>query len=54
MLGGLSREEIDPDLEVEEDIVLLDDMEKHWNYAVNENNKDKGKVHALRWEVYTK
>ena len=32
--------------------MLSDGMDKNWNDIVEENINDKGKVHALRWEVY--
>ena len=54
MLEEQSREERYPVLEVEEDIRILDNREKHWKGIVEENINNKGKVHALRWGVYTK
>ena len=49
-----SREEGDPDLELEEDIYILDNREKHWKDVIVENNEYRGKVHDLKWEVYMK
>ena len=54
MLEDQSREEGDPDLGLEEDIYILDHMEKHWKYVIVENNEYRGKVHDLKWEVYMK
>ena len=54
MLEEQKRGERDPELEVEEDIMLLNNRDNHWKDVVEENHKDKGEVHALRWEVYMK
>ena len=43
-----SREEIDPDLDVEEDIRISDDREKHRKYIVKKNINENGKVHAIK------
>ena len=48
MLEGKLREERDTELEVEEDIMLLDDRDKHWKDIVEGKDEDKGKVCALR------
>ena len=50
-----SREEIDPDLDVEEDIRISDDREKHRKYIVKKNINENGKVHAIKgvnvWKI---
>ena len=46
-------EERDPDLNEEEDIILDEMMEEHWN-DVAEEGDDKNNIHALRWELYVK
>ena len=51
MLQEKSREEKYPKLEVEEDVYY---REKHQKDMLEENIKDTGKVHALRWQVYKK
>ena len=48
ILEGQLREERYTELEVEEDIMLLDDRDKHWKDIVEEKDEDKGKVCALR------
>ena len=45
-------EERDPDIEWEEDFRISTDREEHWKEIEEEDNKDRGKVHALWWEVY--
>ena len=54
ILGGNSRKERYPGLEVEGNIRILYDRERHWEDIIEENIRDKGKVHALRWKVYIK
>ena len=53
-LEEYSREERDPSLEVEEDISILEDREKHWKGVVKYNIEEKLKRHVLRWKVYIK
>ena len=43
-------EEIDPDLNEMEDIRFDDIREDHWR-DIAEENDDKKKIHALRWDV---
>ena len=43
-------EEIDPDLNKKEDIRFDDIREYHW-MDIAEENDDKKKIHALRWDV---
>ena len=54
MLEDQSKEEGDPDLDLEYDFVFLDDREKHWKDVVVENNGEKKRVHSLRWEIHIK
>ena len=54
MLEEQSREERDPCLEVEENIMIFDSREKHCNNFVEDNIKEKGEINYLRWEVYMK
>ena len=49
MVEEQSREEINTELEVEEDIRLSDDMQKHWKDFVEQNIHEKGKVYELRY-----
>ena len=46
-------EERDPDLNKKEDIRFDKIWEDNWRY-IAEENYDKKKIHALRWEVYVK
>ena len=46
-------EERDPDLNEMEDIRFDEIREDHWRDLAEENN-DKKKIHALRWNVYVK
>ena len=46
-------EERYPDLNEEEDIRLDEIGEKHWR-DVAEEDDEKKKIYALRWEVYVK
>ena len=46
-------EERDPDLNEKEDIRFDKVWEDHWR-DIAEENDDKKKIHALRWEVYVK
>ena len=46
-------EEIDPDLNEEEDIILDEIKEDHWIDVVEEVDYKK-KMHALSWEVCIK
>ena len=46
-------EERDPDLNEMEDIRFDGIWEDHWRDLVEEND-DKKKIHALRWNVYIK
>ena len=48
MLEDQSREEGDPNLELEEDFIFLNDREKYWKCVIVENNGDKNKVNSLR------
>ena len=48
ILEGQLREERYTELEVEEDIMLLDDRDKHWKDIVEGKDEDKGEVCALR------
>ena len=48
-----ASEEIDPDLNEEEDIIMYDSREEHW-MDVAEEGDNKKKIHDLRWEVYVK
>ena len=46
-------EERDPDLNEMEDIRFNKIWEDHWR-DLSEENKNKKKIHALRWCVYVK
>ena len=46
-------EEIYPDLNEKEDIRFDNIWEDHWRFIAEEND-DKKKIHALRWDVYVK
>ena len=48
MLEEHLREEIDPDLGVDEDTRICDEKENYWKDMLGDNIEDKGKVHALR------
>ena len=50
MLEKQVLEERDPYLNEEEDIIMIDSREDHWRNI----SRDRGKIHALRWDVYTK
>ena len=50
MLEKQVLEERDPYLNEEEDITMTDSREDHWRNI----SRDRGKIHALRWDVYTK
>ena len=55
MLEEKSREERYPDIELEEDLISPDEMDKHCKGVTVENKVDKGGgVHALIWQVYMK
>ena len=45
--------ERDLDLNEEEDIRITYSREEHWG-DVAEDGKDKSKINALRWDIYTK
>ena len=47
-------EERYPDLKWEEDFRIYNDMEGHWKEVDKQDNYDRVKVNALRWEVYIK
>ena len=47
------EEERDPDLNEKEDIMFDKIWEDHWRDIAEENN-DKKKIHALRWDLYIK
>ena len=53
MLGERVSEEIDPDLNEEEDIIMEDSREEHWR-NIFEDRKNKSNIHALRWDVSQK
>ena len=46
--------ERDPNLEVNKDIFIFDDREKHKRGIIEEKLYYKGKVHALGWELNKK
>ena len=46
------REEGDPELELEEDFIYLDDWENHRKDVIVVSNEEKDNVHTMRWEVY--
>ena len=50
MLEDQVAEDRDPDLNEKEDIRLGKIREDHWR-DIAEENVDKKKIHALRWEV---
>ena len=52
--GGYSREKRENDLELEEDISISYNMEKHWKDIIEVDNNVKGKVCAFRWGFCTK
>ena len=54
MLEENFREERESELEMDEDISILEEREKHWKYFVEDNTDDKGKVRMLSWELYMK
>ena len=39
-------------MEVEKDLKIPDERQNHWKDIIEDNTKDKRKVHALGWEVY--
>ena len=53
MLEEWVLEERDPDLNEEDNIIMEDSREDHWRYFA-EDDEDMIKIHALRWDVYTK
>ena len=53
MLEEQVSEEIDPDLNEEEDIIIEESREENW-MDVSDNGEDKSEIHALRWYVYTR
>ena len=44
-----TREERDPELKVEDNIILFSDIESHWRVTVEENIEDKVSFCAMRW-----
>ena len=54
ILEEKSREQREPDLELEEDTIFLDDGENNRKDSIVENNEDKGEFHAIIWEFYIK
>ena len=54
MLEYQLREEGGPDLEFDEDFILLDYKEKHWRDFIVVKNEENKKVVSLIWELYTK
>ena len=54
MLEKQSRKEKNPDLKVYGHTSISGEREKHWNYILEYNIKDKENVCELRWEVYKK
>ena len=47
-------EDKEPDLEWEKDLRISDDTEYHWKEVEDEENEERGKVHALRWGIHIK
>ena len=54
MLEGGLREERYPNLEEVDYLSFSDNRENQLKDNIEDNIKDKGKVNALRWEVYKK
>ena len=54
MLDEQVVDERGPQLEMEEDIRILDNRQEHWEEVFEDNNENRSKVHALRWEVSMK
>ena len=46
-------EQIDPDLNEEEDIIIDNSREENWRYVAEEDDNNKN-IHYLRQEVYVK
>ena len=53
MLEDQVAEDRDPDLNEEEDIRMEDSREEHWR-DVSEDDEDNNKIHALKWDIYTR
>ena len=53
MLGEKVSEDRDMEFNEEENIRTEDSREEHWK-DVDYDGDEKKKIHALRWEVYTK
>ena len=47
-------EEMYPDLQGKEDLRIYDDSEQHCKEVEEKDKEDRGRVRALRWEVYMK
>ena len=46
-------EEIDPDLNEDEDIIMEDSREKHWR-DVDKDGEDNSSMHSMGWGFYTR
>ena len=46
--------ERDPELEWGDDFRVSTDREENWKEIEEDDSEYRGKVHALRWEVYMK
>ena len=53
MFGDQVFEERYPDLDEEQDIIIMDSMEQHWR-DVDDHDEDRSNIYALMWDVYTK
>ena len=53
MFEAQVSEERDPELNEEEDIRMEDSREEHCR-DVDEDSEAKSKIHAMRWDVYTR
>ena len=47
-------EQRDPNIEQEEDFSIYNDREEHWKEVEEKKNLERGKFHALLWQVYMK
>ena len=54
MLEEQVTEDIGPEIEGEEDLMISDDREDHLKEIEDEESYDRGKFHAHRWDIYMK